>query len=303
MLKADVLALTVFVFCSQQLCGQNLDSPPAAECREQLPATIFSWDGERAALGPLSSITTDRPDFTEASSTVGLGVAQLETGYTYTRSAGTDSHSWGEPLFRLGTFANWFELRAAVSPVSVVSNGTDSGTEDLYLGTKLWLAQQDGWRPELAVVTQMTVPTGSPAFSADRVLPGVNLLYGWDLSDNLSFAGSTQYNRAVDEIDASYNEWAQSATLGRSLTEKVGAYTEWFAFFPAGSAVALPEHYINGGFTYLFNDDIQFDIRIGKGLNDASDDFFAGAGLSFRFGNKGAEPNDDENDEGEENQQ
>ena len=29
-------------------------------------------------------LVTDRPDFTEASSTVGRGVAQLEFGYTYT---------------------------------------------------------------------------------------------------------------------------------------------------------------------------------------------------------------------------
>jgi hypothetical protein len=248
-----------------------------------MPATIFSWSGEPAVLGSLSTIATDRPDFTEASSTVGLGVAQLEMGYTYTRSAKIDAHSWGELLLRYGVFANWLELRAAVSPVSVVSDGTYSGAEDLYLGTKLWLMQQDEWLPEVAVVYQMTVPTGSPAFTSGHVLPGVNVLYGWDISDDFSLAGSTQYNRAVDEESELYDEWSQSATVGVSLLDNVGAYMEWFAFIPGGTPAALPEHYINGGLTYQLNDDLQFDVRIGKGLSDASEDFFAGAGIAFRF--------------------
>lgn len=130
---------------------------------------------------------------------------------------------------------------------------------------------------------QMTVPTGSAALTADRVLPGGNILYGWDINDDFSIAGGTQYNRAIDEIRSAYNEWAQSATAGMSLTDKVGAYTEWFAFFPSGNTVASSEHYIDGGLTYLFNDDVQCDVRIGKGLNEASDDYFAGARISRRY--------------------
>ena len=34
---------------------------------------------------------------------------------------------------------------------------------------------------------------------------------------------------------------------------------------------------------YLFNNDLQWDIRAGVGLNEAADDFFAGSGLSFRY--------------------
>mgnify|MGYP003734665153 CR=1 FL=1 len=39
----------------------------------------------------------------------------------------------------------------------------------------------------------------------------------------------------------------------------------------------------NGGVTYLFSNDVQFDIRAGYGLNDESDDVFIGSGLSVRF--------------------
>ena len=60
-------------------------------------------------------LVTDRPDFTEASSTVGLGVAQLEFGYTYTYdndgTQSTRTHSFGEPLLRVGILAEWLEFR------------------------------------------------------------------------------------------------------------------------------------------------------------------------------------------------
>ncbi len=273
MSKAVLLALFAIAILTQPLSGQT---------REELPASLFSWDGEREEMGQLPSITTDRPDFTEASSTVGLGVAQLEMGYTFIRSAGTSTHSWGEPLLRAGVLANWLELRAAVFPVTEVSQQTDSGLEDLYLGTKLWLTQQKGWLPEVSVVPQMTVPTGASAFTANRVLPGVNLLYGWDVTDDLSIGASTQYNRSVDEFRSAYDEWAQSVTFGRSFTDKVGSYAEWFAFFPSGNSSVSTEHFLDAGITYLWSENVQFDVRMGKGLTGSSDDYFAGLGLSIR---------------------
>ena len=60
-------------------------------------------------------IVTDRPDFTEASSVVGLGVVQLEVGYTYTFDdegpGSTKANSYPEPLLRYGIFRDWLELR------------------------------------------------------------------------------------------------------------------------------------------------------------------------------------------------
>ncbi len=130
----------------------------------------------------------------------------------------------------------------------------------------------------------MTVPTGYDAFSADEVLPGVNWLYGWDINDFLSTGGSTQFNREIDETtSASYTGWAQSWTIGYSLGDKLAAYTEWFAFFPNSADTAKPEHYFDGGFTYLISNDIQWDIRAGVGLNEAAGDYFVGTGLSIRF--------------------
>jgi hypothetical protein len=52
---------------------------------------------------------------------------------------------------------------------------------------------------------------------------------------------------------------------------------------PASADTNPTENYFNGGFTYLINDDLQWDIRAGVGLNSGADDFFAGSGISFRY--------------------
>ena len=262
--------------------------------------TLFQWSyGTSFSGGPDldEPLVTDRPDFTEASVTVGRGVAQLETGYTYTYDDDGDeslkSHSIGEPLLRVGVLADWLEFRIAwgYTDEEATSGGPTgttrqnlSGGEDLYLGLKIALTPQEGILPEMALVPQMTVPTGGGDRTADEVLPGVNWLYGWDVTETISFAGSTQANRAIDDgTGRSYTEFAQSLTVGYSLTDRLGLYTEWFAFFPHSADTARVEHYFNGGFTYLLSDDVQFDIRGGQGLNDAADDWFAGTGLSIRF--------------------
>ena len=234
-------------------------------------------------------LVTDRPDFTEASSTVGLGVAQLEVGYTYVfDNDGTDQtilHSYPEPLLRAGILADWLELRVGWTYVTEeISSVRESGSADLYLGFKIGLTPQSGILPEMALIPQMFVPVGADPFSADEVLPGLNWIYGWEINDFISTAGSTQFNRVVDNVTAdAFTVWAQSWTVAYSLSEQLGAYTEWFALFPHSADTARPEHFFNGGFTVLVSDNIQWDIRAGLGLNDAAADYFAGSGLSLRF--------------------
>ncbi len=256
------------------------------------PGTLLQWScGNSFSGGPdlEAPLVTDRPDFTEASSTVGRGVAQLEIGYTYfSDNEGQDQtilHSYPESLLRYGIFADWLEFRILQSFANEKTDGAEvSGAEDLYLGFKIALTPQECLLPEMAIIPQMWVPTGASAFTDNEVLPGLNWIYAWEINDCISTAGSTQFNRVVDEITAdNYTEWAQSWTVAYSITDVVGAYTEWFALLPHSSDTAKPEHYFNGGFAVLLSNDIQWDIRAGVGLNNAADDYFVGSGLTIRF--------------------
>jgi hypothetical protein len=254
--------------------------------------TLMRWNSDVAEEGGPNldePLVTDRPDFTEASSTVGQGVVQCENGYTYSfDNDGTDetiSHSYPESLWRVGVFAEWFEMRFAFNYAhEEINSVNDSGWEDIYVGAKLGLTGQAGILPEMAIVPQMTVPTGDDTLTADEVLPGINWLYSWEVNDFISTAGSTQFNRTIDGLTSdAYTEWAQSWTFGYSLTDRMGAYTEWFGLFPHSADTAQIENYFNGGFTFYLTDNVMWDIRAGVGLDEAADDYFAGSGISFRF--------------------
>ncbi|QDU62293.1 hypothetical protein Pan216_31600 [Planctomycetes bacterium Pan216] len=291
--------------------GRGLFAPEPHGAR-----TLFRWnvegDEETEPFCPFNEpLVGDRPDFTEASSTVGKGVLQIESGYTYVydSEAGvvSQSHVYPEILVRLGMIANWFEFRFGYTYTNITEDEPGAftslnGSEDIYLGAKLMLTEQRGLLPEMTILPQMTIPTGSPSLTNKQVLPGVNWLYSWAVNDLVAVAGSTQINRSFQDaftffdpgsgglgpinVDPEYHtEFAQSATAGFSLIEdKLGAFTEWFALVPvAANGGERTQHYFDGGFTYLVNNNLQFDIRVGVGLNEASDDFFTGTGAIARF--------------------
>lgn len=274
-------------------------TPLGTPCRAaDGPGTLMQWGyGPRVQGGPNldEPLVTDRPDFTEASVTVGMGVVQVEGGYTFTyddnEQGKTEEHSYPETLFRIGMLAEWFELRLgwnygdSAETVFGPGDGDDlSGAEDLYIGAKFALTPQSGCLPETALILQGTVPTGAEVFTAGEVLPGVSYLYGWDVNDFLSCGGSSQANRALDDNgDDFYVEFAQSFTIGQGWTDEIGTYTEWFMFAPAGAETNHNQQYFNAGVTYLISNNVQWDLRAGVGLNEAADDFFAGSGISIRM--------------------
>jgi hypothetical protein len=258
--------------------------------------TLFQWSyGTSFSGGPDldEPLVTDRPDFTEASVTVGEGVSQLEFGYTYVydneSGESTRTQSFGEALLRYGIFADWLEFRIQAFPVEQQTNAagiknSTSGMEDMYVGFKIALTPQEGCLPEMALIPQAFVPAGSKAFTREEVLPGLNWIYAWELTENISTAGSTQVNRAIDDMTTdAHLLFAQSWTVAYSLCENLGAYTEWFALIRSSADTDRTTHFFNGGFTYLLSDDVQWDIRGGVGLNGAAADYFFGTGLSIRY--------------------
>lgn len=179
-LLASLLSANCTLEAEERRCSYGPDN-----CQPR--GTLFQWSyGTSFSGGPdlEAPLVTDRPDFTEASSTVGRGIAQLEAGYTYFSdddgTTTTESHSYPEALLRYGILAEWLELRVAWG-YSEEDDGLISpeGGEDLYLGLKLGLTPQEGILPEMALIPQMTVPTGASSLTADEVLPGLNWIYGW----------------------------------------------------------------------------------------------------------------------------
>jgi hypothetical protein len=259
-------------------------------------STLFSWGEESpSTTDEVTPIVTDRPHLSEASSLVGLGVWQIESGYTYfVNDSGSDrtlTSSFPETLLRAGLFVPWFEFRLGSNFIGQRIWGPDGkadsngGFDDLYLGAKLAFFEQKGWLPEVAIFPQTRVPVGQRELTDNAWLPGFNLAYSWVITDWLELECNTQLNRRREETGGFYAEIIQTANIEYQLTKKLGAFTEWFGALPDGAddSSTGPIHYFHAGLAYLITFNIQFDVHAAAGLNEHSEDFFVGSGLSARF--------------------
>lgn len=244
-------------------------------------------------------IETDRPDFTESTSAVPRAHAQLEGGYTFTydreKRTRTRSHTAPELLFRAGLLDD-FELRVGWEgyawmddqhpgetrvgrPITI--DDWSQGGADQYLGFKWKLLDQEGPRPDFAIIPAITVPTGGGGFSSGDVDPEIKLAWGYDLTDRLGLAGNVNLGAPTDNRER-FLQTAASASLSYALLDNVGAYFEYYGFYPnsRGSDCA---HALNTGLTWRITPNLQLDWRIGGGLNEEADDFFTGIGFAVRF--------------------
>jgi len=254
---------------------------------------MLLWPGQSpddARLDLDAPLITDRPNFTDAASTVGRGVSQIEFGYTYSRSE-TDAgeataHTYPEAALRYGIFADWIELRVKQSLVTEDVSG-DSATSfaNTYLGTKVGLLPQYGVLPRVSVQPQMTIPTGSGSSQSEQILPSLNVLLFWSLSEESYLTGSSQVNRS--EINPSSDistTWAQSAALGTQINARISGFIECYGIFYDSVPDARDAYFSDTGITYLYSKDTQFDIRFGTRLQDRfGEELFAGMGMSVRF--------------------
>jgi hypothetical protein len=235
-------------------------------------------------------IDPDRPHLPEASTTVGLGRAVLEAGYTYNTSGGFfPLNSYPEALLRIGVIADWLEVRLAQNLTSQTTTNElgvptfISGAQDLQLGVKLALTEQQKCLPESALILQMTVPTGSKDETADRVLPGIHYDCTWEIiKDLLSVETVVLADGAVDDHGHTFTSLGHGVTAVYELTKKLEAFGELDSFYAAGDS-APPQHYFVGGLVYFITPSCEIDIRAGVGLNQHADGYLVGSGFALRY--------------------
>jgi len=234
-------------------------------------------------------IETDRPDFTEGPTPVARGWTQLETGYTFTHDdedgVETTDHTFPEILVRHGLAEN-FELRLGwegFSSTRIDSGGdveTEDGFTDLSVGFKTRLWEQRGALPDFSVIGEVSVPVGGDEKTSDHVDPALKLIWSYELTEAVGVAGNVNFVGPYGE-EGRFFQFETSVALGVGLGDRWGAYVEYFGVFP--DEQEPDQSFFNGGLTFLATENLQFDVRAGLGLNEEADDFFVGAGLSWRF--------------------
>jgi len=216
---------------------------------------------------------------------------QFEGGLEVRRETGddddpdTDSYEFPDPTLRLGVARN-FELRLVADGLVYQDRGGASNRatgSDLSAGFKLRLMQQQSAWPALGALVELSFPTGSEAVTSGGFDPSLRALFQWGFAEhwnvvaNLGFSAPTQ----GDDDPSRVFRLAPALSLELQLGSGLGSYVEYFGAYETGGNA--DEHGIDGGFTWLVNDDLMLDLWAGGGLNDAAPEWQVGAGASWRF--------------------
>jgi hypothetical protein len=245
----------------------------------------------------VSELVSDRPDVTESTSIVPVAWVQTETGLTLEFLA-DDSQTFTAPatLLRFG-ISDRVEARLAWQGYQDVSvqldrspgNGTAddpdvSGAADGEASLKVLLIEQEGARPDVAVLTAASLPIGEEAFSSGRMDPELKALFSKDFTEQTGLAGNLGIawptaEEAGREVRVRTLAW--SLSLGVDLVERLSGFLEYFAEEPEDQSSS---HSLDAGLTYDLSPHVQLDASGGLGLDDDAADWFFGSGLAFRFG-------------------
>jgi hypothetical protein len=235
-------------------------------------------------------LVTDRPDFVEASMTVGKGVFQFETsvGFESTDHAGPDVDTWTTPtLFKYGLSENW-ELRLETPGATrrKVGGESDSGLSDIALGAK-WHAvdgEPGGAMPSMALLFHVDLETGSNEFSGEGARPSVRAVAEWELGERTALGAMVGAIYENDEGGDRFLGGILGLVVGYSFTERFRGFAEYAAPMVASTDNGGNEATWNTGVAYLISNNWQADTALSFGANDNSPDFFWTIGLSGRFG-------------------
>lgn len=242
------------------------------------------------------SIVTDRPSQTDASSTVGKGVLQIESAFSFmtkdyetTLTSLLPTAQGRQQTFALPTVAlrlgicDRLELRLITQPelhqTFVDGSQTNKifGISDLQAGFKLNILQSEEKRPEVAIISHLLLPTGTSEISGGMyaVINKVAVTHFLTQNHSLSYNVGHSYP-GIGNGDLLY-----SLIWSVSLTDKVGVFVEAY-----GQLANMDEFMLNGdaGFTYLINNNVQLDYSFGVGITE--DMNFHALGLSVRLPKK-----------------
>jgi len=130
------------------------------------------------------TIEPDRPDVTNGTHIVDIGLLQIELGGLYTRSA-PGQRAFGSPVTARAGLTEWLEARIGTDGLLRQSDGVSraTGIGNVQLGAKLRLWSEPGGAPVLSVLPTVNLPTanaekGLGSGSADYTLA---LLSGTDI--------------------------------------------------------------------------------------------------------------------------
>ena len=264
-----------------------------------LAASLFAMTTTHAsaAFAPQSGTTVltqpdnlepDRPDVTNGTHIVDVGLMQMEVGGVWNR-ARSAQHSVSTPsTVRVG-LSEWLEARVSGDGFLRVTDasGSQQGIGNVQLGAKLRLWADPGGVPVLSILPTINLPVASESkgLGSGQADFTIAMLTGTDFLTR----GHIDVNYGVGRIGAGTGlprftqhlvSWSASAEVPGPVTPYIEGF--WFSRQdPDGGHVAA----LDSGAIYVINPRFALDGGVQFGLTDAAPSLSAFGGVSMVLGN------------------
>jgi hypothetical protein len=231
-------------------------------------------------------ISPDRPDLTNGTDIVPLGMLQLESGVSFATVGDQTTIGLGELNFRL-PLARWLEVTLQSVGMEREGRREESvwGFTDSATGCKIRLLAGHptaaGTSPRVALLLLTSLPTGSGGFHDPRLQPHATLAMDLDLTSSVSLSTNVGIKRATD-VGEHYIQAFGGLSLGFAIGGPWAGFLEVFAYRP-GSAGGTTRSVVDGGVQLLLGNNVMLDGRVGRGTGDGPLGTFGGLGISFRW--------------------
>ena len=145
----------------------------------------------------------------------------------------------------------------------------------MSLGVKWQLSDDDATTP-IALFAGASLPVGDRNFTSDEVDPVVGLF--WAHNGQLGLFGAVLVSESNSTMTVGNAVGVNLPVAG--YCDSCSAYIEYFGIHVENNG---PQHNLNGGVSWLYSNDLQFDVNLGLGLNDRAPDGYVGFGAAYRF--------------------
>jgi Putative MetA-pathway of phenol degradation len=228
----------------------------------------------------IDPIATDRPDQTECPFIVPKGFIQAENGLVYEKINATNSvmvHP--STLWKYGISENLeFRLITEIISEKALNLPKTIGLTPITIGFKTKIANENGLLPLVSFIGHLGIPNwASSEFQTNYFAPSFRFTMQHTLSEKFTLA----YNLGAEwDGETPHTTFIYTLTSGFSITQKLGAYIEFYGFAPQQQKA---DHRFDGGLTYLINPNIMMDISGGFGLTENAPINYLSFGFSYRF--------------------
>ena len=230
------------------------------------------------------SIITDRPDQTESAALTPIGYLQGEHGFAVNFLDFNNEYSIASTLMRYG-INEYFELRMEIAPVINDANESEFGINPVSIGLKSKLITKENFALSLITHIQLS-KIATKGLQTNYAAIATRLTAAHSINDWWNIG----YNVGIEWDGFTPNPYyIYTITSGFSLGEHCGVFAEAYGniFYsnPASDIIydPLDQHFVDAGFTYSPNPDLQFDISGGTILQTGITDLFISTGVAYRF--------------------